>query len=213
MHAWSWTYREWKKSTSVWVKLYISCILNNHQVIENYEYVIFPPYLESSSNRKELLTALFESSVINTLILDMTYMENIDMIKSDLFSLHFFYMKSSYGFLDYIVKAFSKNLHQGTRYVCHTYHPNTWCLSDIAAVYWEPVIREVIKNCELYGKVNLVGWNEFSLTHWAQVMTYFIQRFLWFLMYNLIMDRKYQFDNICWLINRTSTEQMVSSQN
>ena len=32
----------------------------------------YPAYLESSSNRKELLTALFESSVINTLILDMT---------------------------------------------------------------------------------------------------------------------------------------------
>ena len=31
-------------------------------------------YLESSSNKKELLTALFESSVIKTLILEITYM-------------------------------------------------------------------------------------------------------------------------------------------
>lgn len=32
--------------------------------------------LESSSNRKELLTALFESSVINTLMLEITCMRH-----------------------------------------------------------------------------------------------------------------------------------------
>jgi hypothetical protein len=44
--------------------------------------------LESSSSRKELLTALFESSVINTLILDITCTESIHMVKLSWISFH-----------------------------------------------------------------------------------------------------------------------------
>jgi hypothetical protein len=40
--------------------------------------------LESSSNKKELLTALFESSVIIILILEMTYNHFVSPLKTEL---------------------------------------------------------------------------------------------------------------------------------
>lgn len=58
----------------MWVEPTIGeCLKKQKENLNNYWMgQWYRAYLESSSSKKELLTALFESSVINTLILDMT---------------------------------------------------------------------------------------------------------------------------------------------
>jgi len=77
-------------------------------------------YPELSSNKKELLTALLESSVISTLMLEMTWREIMGEVID-----HSNPVDKVYKSKNTIIKKFRyKNLHQVTRSEYYNCHPN-----------------------------------------------------------------------------------------
>lgn len=96
------------------------------------------PHLGLSSNKKELLSASFESSVISTLMLDMTCQEKRKSLNIQLWLIWTCTGRTSIG----KIPSATHNLHLGRHFVYCICHPSKEYKLCKVAGHWEPVKPE-----------------------------------------------------------------------